>query len=466
MTVAFDPSGLEFAVQPRPELFLGVNPATRQARWSTGEDSVGIVGPPRVGKTSGLITPMLYWWAGPAIVASTRGDVLRATGDWRRSLAAPSGGEVMVYDPFRSEPGVSSMRWTPLDGCTDPALVYRRVAEMTATAGAGMSDGEHWRSGAARILRGVLHAAALAGRPLTDVCNWLAVHDVRDAARILQSHDTPARSWAGSLEGLDRLGDRERGSFFSVALRTLEVIEEPTVAASTVDSDLDIDAFLASRSTLYVVSPSHYQAALAPMIVALITAITQRAAELAQAAGGRIDPPLLVALDEVSNIAPINNLSGLVSEGAGRGIITMWADQTLDRLRERYGANQAAAIFGASSAKLVFGGMANDADLRMLSSWEGEHREAQMTHYAGGAEPADLLRPTPTGIAEPQDTGRQHSHTTIYRPKLPPERIRQTPEFEAWLWYRSDPAVLVATPPAHRIGPYRRLAGYTSERSP
>lgn len=458
-----DPQSLDFEVCPRPNLFLGVNPTSSQARWGRSEDSVGIVGPPRYGKTSGLITPMLYWWSGPAIVASTRGDVLHATGDWR----SRGDSQVYVYDPFGSEPGLASMRWTPLAGCTDPALVYRRVSEMTAMAGAGLAEAKHWQSGAARILRGAFHAAALEGLPLSEVMRWLALQDVSQPAAILEASSSPARSWGASLSGLDRLGDRERGSFFSVALETLEVIEEPTVRASTEANDLDIDAFLSSRSTLYVVSPSHYQAALAPMIVGLITAITQRAAELAQAsAGGRLDPPLLVALDEVSNIAPLDGLAGLVSEGAGRGIITMWADQTLDRLRERYGAHQAAAIFGASSAKLVYGGMANDSDLRMLSAWEGEHRETQTTRYAGGGEAVDPLRPTPTGIAEQQDTGRQHSQTMIYRPVLPPERLRQTPEGQAWLWYRSDAATLVATPPSHLIRPYQRLAGYTPVRSP
>lgn len=465
MTIAsdlIDPQALDFAVTERQALYAGIRPATRQALWTTREDSAGIIGPQRYGKTSGVLTPNLLHWAGPAIVASTRGDILRATGDRRQAIADAFGGRVHVYDPFKSEPGVWSMRWTPLDGCTDPALTYRRVAEMTAAAGKGMSDGEHWRAGAARILRGAFHAAALDGRTLGEVATWLANHDMSEAITILRSRETSARRWAGSLEGLARLGDRERGSFYSVALRTLEVVEEPTVEASTMSSELDIDHFLDSRSTLYIVSPSHYQEALAPMIVGLVTAITQRAAEVAQTRGGRLDPALLVALDEVANIAPIANLSGLASEGAGRGIVLMWAAQTLDRLRERYGEDEAMAVFGAATLKLVFGGLANHQDLAMFAAWEGERREQQLTTYAGGGQAADRLRPSAAGIAEPQDSQRQHSLSWTYRPVLPPERIRQTKPFAAHAWYRSDPAQLVAVPPAGLIRPYAALDGYTA----
>jgi type IV secretion system protein VirD4 len=460
-----DPGALTLDVTPRAQLYLGLNPESRKRKWSTREDSCGIVGPPRVGKTSGLLIPQVLHWDGPLIVATTRGDILAATGDHRRRLAEPHGGDVYVYDPFRSVPGAASMKWTPLDGCEDPELTYRRVAEMTATAGGGMSDGEHWRSGAAGILRGVLHAAAIERRPLSEVARWLDEHDVAEAANILNDSESPARGWAARLRGLKRLGDKERGSYFSVAQRCIEVVQSPTVRASTEGCDLDIDQFLSSRSTLYVVSPSHVQAALAPMIVALITAITQRAAEVAQARGGRLDPPLGVFLDEFANIAPLPGAGALASEGAGRGVVLVWAAQSLDQVRARYGNDEALAIVGASTAKVVFGGLANASDLDMFSAWEGEAREAITTTFSGEAQAVDRLKPGLTGIAEEQDTQRQSSHSWQYRRVLPVDRLRQTPPGEAWLWYRSDPAVPVWTPSAHRIPAYGNRAGYTNRAS-
>jgi hypothetical protein len=207
------------------------------------------------------------------------------------------------------------------------------------------------------------------------------------------------------------------------------------------------------------------------MIVALLTAITQRAAERAQAApGGRLDPALLVLADEFANTAPFKGASGLASEGGGRGIVFAWAAQNLDRVRERYGADEAMAILGASTAKIVYGGLVNATDLDMFSSWEGEVREAVTTMHSGETRPEDRRALPAIGgavsVAETRDTNRQASHTWQYRRVLPVDRLRQTPEGQARLWYRSEPAAPVWTPPAGLLPPFARLAGYTPEGGP
>ena len=460
----FDPLPA-FQVRQRPQIFLGIDPSSVTPCWTQRRDSVGLVGPPGYGKTSGVIIPALMHWSGPAVVTSTRGDVLQATGDHRRRVAADLGGDVYVYDPLGSE-GVGSIRWTPLAGCDDPTVVYRRVAEMTSTAGAGMADGDHWRTGAARIMRGVFFAAATGGRPLSEVRRWLARQDTEEPADLLRAAGPAAHLWADDLASTKLLGDRERSSFYSVALRTLEAVAEPRILASTEASDLDIDGFLRGSSTLYIVGPSHYQDALAPLIAGLVAAIADRASELAAQQGGQLQNPLLLALDEVSNIAPIRGLSGLTSEGGGRGINTLWATQTLDRLRARYGAEEAAAILGSSTAKLIFGGLSNEQDLKNFSSWEGEYREVQTTVYGGGDIPRELAPAPAGGLTDPRDTSRQHSQSMMYRPVLPIEAIRQMPPGEALLWYQSDPALRLDTRPAGTVPEYAALAGYTPRGGP
>src|SRR5215471_17451594 len=47
--------------------------------FGRAEDSVAIVGPPRVGKTAGVLIPQLAMFAGPAVCTSTKPDVLSAT---------------------------------------------------------------------------------------------------------------------------------------------------------------------------------------------------------------------------------------------------------------------------------------------------------------------------------------------------------------------------------------------------
>lgn len=454
-----------FTVTPRRQVYLGLDPADGHKRCWTGDlrDSVGVVAPPGYGKSSGILVPAIMSWDGPVVTTSTRGDLLQFSGRWRAQLAAARGGRIYVYDPFGSEPGVASLRWSPLSDCADATVCYRRVNAMVAVVGQGISEGQHWRTGAAQILRGMFHAAALAGLDLIEVRGWLATQNVRPAAEILRENPRAARGWGVDLLAVEKVGERERGSFYSVARNCLDATAEPTVLASTTGADLDIDQFLATSSTLYVVGPSHYQDVVAPLIVGLIDSITQRAAELAaRMPGGKLDPPLLLGLDEIANIAPLQSLPALVSEGGGRGTVTVWAAQSLAQLRGRYGADGQQAILTATTAKLIFGGMSNGNDLRDVSGWAGEFRESQVTYYAGGTTPESAMRgPTSGGgLAGDGDVGRMHAVGGLYRPALPVEAIQQLPPLFAWLFYRSDPPLLVETRPAGLMEPYRALSGF------
>lgn len=386
-------------------------------RFGTIEDSVGIVGPPRYGKTSGLVIPACLMWSGSLVCTSTRSDVLRFIRRRRERLASAHGGRVHVYDPFGAEfPPEESLHWSPHAGCEDTSVCYRRVGAMTAVAGQGVEDANHWRSGAAQILRAYFHAAALEELPLAQVRRWLGSQELTQPAAIIRSTLGAAMIWADDLEAVARLGDRERGSFYQVARDTLEATAEPRVLASCARNDLNLDHFLASRSSLFIIGPSHYQQAIAPLVAGLVDAIAQRAAELAGVGeGGRLDPPLLLALDEVANIAPVQSLPSLVSEGGGRGILTMWAVQSLAQLRARYGQEQQEAILAATSAKLIFGGLSNGRDLEDISGWAGQKR-------------------VNASFAE-----------------LPVKEIQQLAPFNAWLFYRSDAPVRVAARPAHTV---------------
>lgn len=460
MTMTGLPPTPPVRLRPENRVYLGLDPNDGYKRvWSHPADSVGVVGPPRYGKTSGVVIPALLYWSGPAVSTSTRGDILDFCGDWRRRVAADRGGRVYVYDPFDSE-GRGTLRWSPLAGCGDPGVCYRRVQAMTAVAGKGMSDGEHWRAGAAMILRGLFHAAALSGAPMAEVRRWLARQEVRRPAQLIRTHagSTTADGWADDLEAVALIGEKERGSFYSVARNCLEATAEPKVLDSCSADDLDLDAFLSTASTLFIVGPSHYQSVVAPMIVGLVDAIAQRAAETAAAQGGRLKDPLLLALDEVANIAPLQSLPTLVSEGGGRGIITLWAAQSLAQLRARYGADEQQAVLTATSAKIIYGGMSNDADLRNISSWSGEYRAPEVTYYASGTPFPHTLPDRSAPLGPPGDAGGQFSVGGAFRPVLPVEAIQQMPPHNAWLWWRSEPPIHVETRPAGLIPEYQRVS--------
>ena len=68
--------------------------------------------------------------------------------------------------------------------------------------------------------------------------------------------------------------------------------------------------------------------------------------------GGRINRPTLLALDEVANIAPIPDLTSMVSEGAGQGLLVLACLQDLSQARARWGqsADGFLSLFGTTAS--------------------------------------------------------------------------------------------------------------------
>ena len=110
--------------------------------------------------------------------------------------------------------------------------------------------------------------------------------------------------------------------------------------------DFDAGAFCDSSATLYICATGRHQAVAAPLVVGLLTDIRSAAyarsatPDAAGAAPHDRRPPVVLALDEVANIAPVPDLPGMVSEGAGQGLLTLACLQDLSQARGRWGAGR------------------------------------------------------------------------------------------------------------------------------
>jgi type IV secretory pathway TraG/TraD family ATPase VirD4 len=410
-----------FDLQPRRQIYLGMDPNDRYRRcWASPVDSVGLIGPPRYGKSSGVVIPTLMTWDGPVVTTSTRTDVLRFAGPWRSQLAARLGGRAYVYDPFGTEPALPSVRWSPLDGCVDPATCWRRVVTMTkVVARGGGPDSEARRAGAGLILRGLFHAAALSGAGMDVVRRWLVTQDMAPATQIIRDGDTAGRGWADDLQAVVGRGDHQY-HMFSTAGACLEFVTEPRALASTTGTDLDIDHFLRTGSTLFIVAPGRTDV-VAPLLLGFLDAIKQRAGALAgRVPGGRLDSPLLLAMDDMVDLVPWPGLPSQFSDGGEIGMLTLWAAQSMAQLRSRFSSDDTAALLSATTTKLIYGGISNGSDLNDVSSWAGMlDRDTRL---------------------------------------LPTEAIEMLPPFYAWLFRYGGQPLLVDTRPAGMIESYRKLS--------
>jgi type IV secretion system protein VirD4 len=444
-----------------------------QTRWAFGsrEDTVAIVGPPRIsGKTAGLVIPQAAMFDGALVTTSTKPDVLRATAARRRQLARAHGGDIYVYAPTAKEPvdGLRPIRWSPLAGCEDPLIAAMRVEALVSVAevGKNVENADHWRAGAARILRPYFLAAAYHPTQAGDfavVRRWLALQEFNEPLGILARLPVDgAHDWAADLAGVaQKTNDKERSSFFAAAQTAMKATAVPAVLQSCSATDIDPVEFIRTRSTLYIISASEYQAALAPLCTALVESIVLAAYKLHDAhrprRGRAIDqllrtvskvlgrpvdepPRVLLQLDELTNIAPLPSLESIISQGAGRGVPVVWTVQSLAQLRNRYGDHAAEAIWSASTCKVVFGGLSDLPTLDAISRLVGDHQVRTKT------------------VSIDKDGKRSETGGHEWRPRLAPSQLRELPrKWVLLLYHQHKPCALRAPIAAKKLRLRRAL---------
>jgi type IV secretion system protein VirD4 len=325
-------------------------------RLRTDEEAhVAVIAPTRSGKTTRCVIPWLLEHEGPAIVTSTKRDVLQATRGWRERH-----GRVWVYDPFAE----GSACWDPVDGCKDWSHALRQAQWLADATQDGDSEvASYWRGEAAKLLAPLVHAAALDDRPIDDVIGWLDTQEAREPAALLKA--SGALPAAKQLRSVIALDPRNRGTTFMSAGSVLSAYRFPPVLATARRGVSPKAFFDGAPNTLYLVASERDQRLLAPLVVGLLSSLLHGAAER-----GPLGPALRVLVDEAANVAPLRDLPRFLSQAAGHGVrlATIW--QSLGQMRERYGAGSD-TILANSTAKLFMGPITDDATRRALTDLLG-----------------------------------------------------------------------------------------------
>ena len=77
------------------------------------------------------------------------------------------------------------------------------------------------------------------------------------------------------------------------------------MARSASGCEITADRLLDERATLYLIGDAKASKLLRPIFLALLSEVVDRAYERATLAGGRLELPLLLCLDEAGNVAPL-----------------------------------------------------------------------------------------------------------------------------------------------------------------
>jgi type IV secretion system protein VirD4 len=200
--------------------------------WVAFDRTAGVYGPQGSGKTLDLLTPALLAAPGAALVTLTKLDDLLLTLDERRSGGRPAA----VLDPFALAPGVPELVWDPVAGCVDSMLAERRAKAFTAgtvrgaVAGGVRDDAARFYAAeGAKVLQAFFHAAALTGRTLDHVLEWVA--DPKHASEpeeILRTHPQAAPFWDGLLRGALHGDERTAGNTATTVQQSMALFfQEP-----------------------------------------------------------------------------------------------------------------------------------------------------------------------------------------------------------------------------------------------
>ena len=363
------------------------------------EEHLLVMAPPRTYKTA-FLADVILRYPGPVIATTTKPDVYALTAAVRARL-----GDVYVFNPQDIGGVPSTFSWSPVDGCEDPATAIRRAdAFAFSVSQKGVDDGSFWSSKASDYLRGFFHAAALAGLDLRAVAAWASGADPDVPEKILAA--AGAYQWAITLSELRSEAQKTTATVRMVMSRALSFMADPDLAASVLPvpgSGFNVPAFLRERGTLYMIAEAvSGEAPVAPLFAAMASEIHYVAAQMGQASpSGRLDPPLLMGLDEVTQICPVP-LPSWLSDSGGKGIQVCAVVHGEAQLTGRWGDHGRQVILDTSSVKVFLPGITDTTTLDAVAklcgqaSWKIRGQD-HATRY--DVATPDMIRQLPAGFA-------------------------------------------------------------------
>jgi type IV secretion system protein VirD4 len=380
--------------------------------------SVMVVGPTQSGKTTGLVVPAMGEWDGPVLATSIKTDVLHDT------LAIRSEhGEVRVFDPTGATT-LGHAAWSPLSASTTWTGARRTAAALLGVGDQGIArsaDDAFWRPAGARYLAALLYAGAQAPeQTMADVLHWIAGSEFAEPTRLLETAGA-RRSSGPALDAIESVKSADH-RFLSSLLQTiataLDPWLEPQVAGATMgDSKISADWLLEGPNTLYLIAPAHEQRRLRGLFTALVAHVVAGAYERSAKTGRPIEPALLLALDEVCNIAPLPNLDEIASTGPGQGVHLLCVLQNISQAYDRWGRDRAETIVANHRARLFCSGIGDRATLDYLRGTLGDEEIERISTQRRGLVPGGS------------------THSTEHRPLAAPHRVRQAEASHSLLVY-------------------------------
>ncbi len=340
------------------------------ALFASWEDTITAFMAPRSGKTTALSIPYVLSAPGAVVATSNKADLWAATAQ----LRAQAGSTVWLFDPQRITGSRQRWWWNPFAGLATVEAAHRLAAHFVLTVDDNTKR-DLWGPAAQDLLCALFLAAASSGRSLRECGRWLADAGSPIPAELL---DTAGfRALAASLRGAQNGAPETRDGIYQTARTAAKCINDEDIMAWVAPprgKDLpvfDPAAFAAGRDTLYLLTES--RSAASPLIAALTDAVMRAGRRQAERSGGRLDPPMVVVLDEAANICRIADLPELYSHLGSRGMVPVTILQSYQQGVSVWGEPGMAALWGAATKKVIGAGIDDPRHARDLATLVGQH---------------------------------------------------------------------------------------------
>jgi hypothetical protein len=365
-------AALSYGARSRPALGLGARLtaattefAVRLGRaqyfrrlYAAFELHVLILAPPRTDKT-GMLADRVIRHPGPVLTTSTRADLHQLTSPSRRGR-----GPGYVFNPEGVGDVPSTFAWDLLGVCTDELMAHK-MADWLAGDTPGYGDLSWFEEQGTMGMSGLLLAAAKTGAPLAEVYQWVQRRGHDRALAVLAGHGNP------QLHAVVRSlmeDNRTAASVRSTIARALKWAVIPQLAAAAArDGRFSAREFALFGGTLHLIASGDSRSIITPLMRALACFVHYEAGLAgSRTVHGRLDPPLLMAMDEVAQVCPVP-LPDMLADSAGKGVVFVTVSHSLAKLKERYGDEGAAGIWAISGVKMLLRGITEPETLEDVS---------------------------------------------------------------------------------------------------
>src|SRR4051812_11965737 len=339
--------------------------------WCRHDRTTGVYGEQGSGKTLDLLAPALLAHRGAGLATLTKVDDLLLTAGRRQQPLHPGGPPrpIAVLDPFGAAPGLPELVWDPVAGCVDPQTAERRAKAFAAgtvtgavTGGRQDNAARFYAAETAKVLQGFLHAAALTGRTLEHVLEWVANPVAAEQpAEILQQHPHAARFWDGLLAGALHGSPDTVGNTVTTVQQAMALFFQPEIRARCVPSRgrpaTDLADLIAQQGTLYLLGREDPYASAAPLMTAVAEHVLDTALRAANASPhGRLTPSFLPAPADLPPPPPLPPPRGRMANEQALGLSFSSGAQTWRPMAGSYGEDEGRSLSALTNALVVFGG--------------------------------------------------------------------------------------------------------------